>query len=288
VEVTTSASAFRQACERARAEGRSVALVPTMGALHEGHASLLRAARSAGDVVAMSIFVNPLQFTSAEDLAAYPRTLERDLEMAAACGVDLAFTPDEAEVYPAGPPSITVDPGPLGERLEGASRPGHFRGVLRIVAVLFHLAGRSRALFGQKDAQQLELIRRMVRDLRFDVEVLGCPTVREADGLALSSRNVRLTPDQRQAAPVLFEALSDAAVAVRSGERDAAALKAEMARTIGSAPGARLDYVALVDDRSWDEVDRVEGSVRALVACGFGPVRLIDNLLLPAVAERAK
>ena len=288
MEVTGSAAAFREGCRRVRAGGGTVGFVPTMGALHEGHAALLRAARATCDAAALSIFVNPLQFNSAEDLARYPRPLERDLEIAGSLGVTLAFTPEQGEMYPAGEPEVTVEPGPLGGRLEGASRPGHFRGVLTVVAGLLHLVGPCRTFFGEKDAQQLALIRRMVSDLRFPVEVTGCPTVREADGLALSSRNARLSAEQRRSAPVLFEALSDAAVAVRTGERDAGPLKADMARTIGSAPGARLDYVAIVDQETWEEPDRIERPVRALVACWFGDVRLIDNLPLPAPAERAQ
>jgi len=196
--------------------------------------------------------------------------------------VDVLFAPSAEEMYPAGEPEIVIDPGPLGERLEGAARPGHFRGVATAVAKLFHAVGRCAAYFGEKDAQQLAVIRRMVRDLSFPVEVVPCPTVREPDGLALSSRNSRLTPEQRDAAPCLFLALSEAAAAARAGERDTATLVAIMAREIGATPQARLDYAAVVDDETFEEIGTIERPARALVAAGFGEVRLIDNLLLPS------
>ena len=287
MEVIATASGFREACQAARAEGSTIGFVPTMGALHEGHASLIRTASQEGGFTALSIFVNPLQFDSHDDLDRYPRTLDRDLQIAEALAVDAVFVPEEREIYPTGRPEVTVDPGPLGDRLEGASRPGHFRGVLTVVAELFHLVGPGRACFGDKDAQQLALVARMASDLRFPVEVVGCPTVREPDGLALSSRNARLSEEERRTAPVLFEALSDAAVRVRDGERDANVLKAGMARLIGAEPPARLDYVAIVDDRTWEEVGTIEGRTRALVACRFGEVRLIDNLMLPVGEGRA-
>jgi pantoate--beta-alanine ligase len=281
VEVISSAAKTRELCDEARAGGGTVGFVPTMGALHRGHLSLVAQARAETSFLAASIFVNPLQFGPAEDLAAYPRSLERDIRAAEAAGCDLLFTPEEEEMYPAGLPEVTVDPGPLGERLEGASRPGHFRGVLTVVAKLFNIVGPGRGYFGQKDAQQLELVRRMVRDLHVPVTVVGVPTVREPDGLALSSRNAYLSPEERAAAPVLFEALTDAATLVRVGERRADVVRAEMARTIGSASPARLDYVAVVDDKTWDEVAEITGPARALVAARVGPARLIDNLLLP-------
>jgi pantoate--beta-alanine ligase len=281
VDVTSGPDRFRIACDEARATGRSVGFVPTMGALHAGHERLLGRAREECGFVAVSIFVNPLQFTSAEDLAAYPRVLEADRAVAEARGCDLIFAPGEDEMYPHGRPKVTVDPGPLGGRLEGASRPGHFRGVLTVVAKLFDLAGPCRAYFGEKDAQQLALVGRMAADLEMPVTVVPCPTVREPDGLALSSRNGRLSPQEREAAPVLFESLSDAAVRVREGERDADVLRAEMARTIGANRLARLDYVAIVDDETWEDAKEIEGPCRALAAVSFGSTRLIDNLRLP-------
>jgi pantoate--beta-alanine ligase len=281
VELTGSAARFREACEAARRAGASLGFVPTMGALHEGHASLVRRARKECGFVALSVFVNPLQFGPGEDFASYPRPFERDREVAAGLGVDLLFAPSEGELYPRGRPEVTVDPGPLGDRLEGRSRPGHFRGVLTVVAKLFALSGPCRAYFGEKDAQQLELVRRMVRDLDLPVEVVACPTVREPDGLAVSSRNAYLTPEERRAAPILFEALSEAATLVRRGERRADVLRAHMARTVASEPLARLDYVAVVDEATWEEVGTVAGPCRALVAARFGRARLIDNLRLP-------
>ena len=280
MEVTSSAERFRQACEEARTRG-DIGFVPTMGALHQGHGSLLKRARNETAFVALSIFVNPLQFGSDEDLAAYPRTLDKDRAVAESLRADLLFCPAEEEMYGAGPPRVTVDPGPLGDRLEGASRPGHFRGVLTVVAKLFNLAGPARSYFGEKDAQQLALIRRMASDLEFPVGVVGCSTVRDVDGVALSSRNAYLSPEERRAAPVLFDALSTAAALVRRGERRANVLKAEMARRIGAEPWARLDYVAIVDDASWDDVETISAPARALVAARIGPARLIDNLLLP-------
>jgi pantoate--beta-alanine ligase len=282
MELTASPRRFLEACEAARRGGQAVGFVPTMGALHEGHASLLRRARDECGLVALSIFVNPLQFGPAEDLAGYPRTLDQDQAMAGALGCDLSFAPTEAEIYPHGRPEVTVDPGPLGDRLEGASRPGHFRGVLTVVAKLFHLAGACRAYFGEKDAQQLALIGRMVRDLDFPVEVVPCRTVRQPDGLAISSRNAYLTDEEREAAPVLFEALTAAAALVRQGERRADVLRAEMAKRIGaSEPVAKLDYVAVVDDATWENVHQLIGPSRALVAARLGTARLIDNVSLP-------
>ena len=281
MDLIESAGRFRQACDQARTDGKEVGFVPTMGALHRGHARLLGQARKDCEFVAVSIYVNRLQFNSTQDFATYPRTLERDLTKAESLGVDVAFVPKEEEMYPGGASQELVDPGPLGDRLEGASRPGHFQGVLTTVARLFDLVGPCHAYFGEKDAQQLALVRRMVATLRLPVTVVPCPIVRDPDGLALSSRNARLSSEQRRAAPILFEALSDAATLARGGERNADVLRAEIARRIGSEPLARIDYVAIVDDRTWDEVGRIEGPTRALVAAYFGDVRLIDNLTLP-------
>jgi pantoate--beta-alanine ligase len=285
VEVTVSPDQFKQAMDGARARGEVVGLVPTMGDLHEGHALLIRTARDACGFVAVSIFVNPLQFGSRADLGAYPRRLDMDRAMASALGADVLFAPGEAEMYPDGGPQVTVDPGPLGGRLEGASRPSHFRGVLTVVAKLFALAGPCHAYFGEKDAQQLALVRRMVHDLNIPVEVVACPTVRAADGLAVSSRNARLSSRERAAACVLFDSLSTAAALVRRGERRSDLLKAEMARRIGAEPLARLDYVAVVDEERWEEPSVIESPSRALVAARFGETRLIDNLLLPWPGE---
>ena len=272
---------LRGIADAARRDGRGVGFVPTMGAFHDGHRSLIERARRETEQVVVSIFVNPLQFPDSRDLERYPRTRDRDLRDAERLGVDVVFAPDEREMYPGGEPAVTVDPGPLGDRLEGAARPGHFRGVATVVAKLFNAVGPCRAYLGEKDAQQLAVIRWMVRDLEFPIEVVACPTLRESDGLAMSSRNALLSPEDREAAGSLFLALSEAAERARAGERDAAALVAVMAREIGGTPGARLDYAAVVDDETFEDVRMLERPARALVAARFGDLRLIDNLLLP-------
>jgi len=279
--VIAAIAELRGIADAARREGRGVGFVPTMGAFHDGHRSLIERARRETEQVVVSIFVNPLQFPDPRDLERYPRTRDRDLRDAERLGVDVVFAPDEREMYPGGEPAVTVDPGPLGDRLEGAARPGHFRGVATVVAKLFNAVGPCRAYLGEKDAQQLAVIRWMVRDLEFPIEVVACPTLRESDGLAMSSRNALLSPEDREAAGSLFLALSEAAERARAGERDAAALVAVMAREIGGTPGARLDYAAVVDDETFEDVRMLERPARALVAARFGDLRLIDNLLLP-------
>ncbi len=281
MEVIRAIAMARKVCDAARSAGRTVGFVPTMGAFHDGHVSLMRRARDQRDHAVVSIFVNPLQFRPGEDLSRYPRDEDRDLSIAGQLGVDVVFAPSVEEMYPAGRPEVTVDPGPLGDRLEGAARPGHFRGVATVVTKLFDVVGSSTAYFGEKDAQQLAVVRRMVRDLSLPIEVEGCPTVREPDGLATSSRNAYLSPEQRDAAGCLFLALSEAAQMARGGERDAATLVAAMAREIGATPEARIDYAAVVDDETFEEVATIAGPARALVAAKFGETRLIDNLLLP-------
>ena len=281
MEVIRQLAASLARCDEARAAGQRVGVVPTMGAFHGGHTSLMLRAREEADLVVVTLFVNPLQFGAVDDLAAYPRDEDQDRGIAEAIGVDVLFAPTAEEMYPAGPPEIRVDPGPLGERLEGASRPGHFGGVATVVAKLLHAVGPARGYFGEKDAQQVAVIRRMVRELSFPIEIVVCPTVREPDGLAMSSRNRRLTPEQREAAGCLFLALSEAAELARSGERDAAKLVAAMAREVGATPLARLDYAAVVDAETFDDVHEMSRPARVLVAARFGDVRLIDNLLLP-------
>jgi pantoate--beta-alanine ligase len=271
----------RARCDAARASGEAVGLVPTMGAFHEGHRSLIRRARAETDLLVVTLFVNPLQFEDARDLERYPRDEDEDLRQAEELGADEVFAPPVDEMYPRGDPEVTVDPGALGERFEGSSRPGHFRGVATVVAKLFNAVGPARAYFGEKDAQQLAVIRAMVRDLAFPLEVVPCATVREHDGLALSSRNRLLTPEQREAAGCLFLALTEAAERVRNGEGDASVLVAAMAREIGATPQARLDYAAVVDEETFEEVRTLERPARAIVAARFGSVRLIDNLRLP-------
>jgi pantoate--beta-alanine ligase len=281
VELMAAAADVRAALDRARAAGSVVGFVPTMGALHEGHASLLRRARSETATVVLSIFVNPLQFAADEDLGRYPRTPANDLGVAEREGCDLVFAPREDDMYPLGPPEVSIDPGPLGEVLEGKVRPGHFRGVLTVVAKLLGVAGPCRAYFGEKDAQQLALIRRMARDLDVPVDVVGCPTVRDRDGLALSSRNAYLSEDERRRAVALVRALAIAGNLVREGERRAERLEAEMARRILAESPDELDYAAVVDEATWRRPETVGRPCRAVVAARFGTTRLIDNLLLP-------
>jgi pantoate--beta-alanine ligase len=281
VEVVESAAGCRALLDRARAAGGAVGLVPTMGALHDGHISLLARARAECDVVAVSIFVNPLQFGDPEDIAHYPRTLERDLLVCEASGADVVFVPSVREMYPSWPaaPSTTVSVRGVSDAWEGAARPGHFDGVATVVAKLFTIAGRCRAYFGLKDFQQLAVVRRMALELSLPVEVVGCPIVREADGLALSSRNVRLSVAERRAATVLSRALAAGRAALANGERSGAALGQAMRAAVAAEPLVALDYAVAVDADSLEEVVAVgdAGSVRLLIAGQLGPVRLIDN-----------
>ena len=262
--------------DAARADAR-VGLVPTMGALHAGHGSLVARAASENDIVIVTVFVNPLQFAAHEDLAGYPSTLAADVELCVREGATHIFAPSTEEMYP-GPMSTTVTVAGVSERLEGASRPTHFAGVATVVAKLFALAGPCRAYFGEKDFQQLAVIRTMATDLSFPVEVIGCATVRANDGLALSSRNAYLDPAQRAAAPVLSQSLRVGAELVLRGERSAALVEAEMARVINSEPLAELDYVAAVRASDLAPIDPLAGSVRLLVAARVGRARLIDNM----------
>jgi pantoate--beta-alanine ligase len=256
-----------------------VGLVPTMGFLHAGHMSLVEAARRENASVAVSIFVNPAQFGPSEDLAAYPRDPDRDLTMLREAGVDLVFMPPPEEVYPPGF-ETWITPGSVAEPLEGAARPGHFRGVATVVLKLFNIVQPDRAYFGQKDAQQLRVIRRMVRDLNVPVEVVGMPIVREPDGLALSSRNVYLNPEERQAALVLSRALRCGEQLWSRGETSADAIRKAMADLIVAEPLAKIDYVSLADPETLRELDRAARSALASLAVRVGRARLIDNVLL--------
>ena len=263
------------------AERTDVGLVPTMGSLHEGHTSLIRRARAESAFVLVTLFVNPAQFGPGEDLAAYPRDEDRDLEICRRLGADAVWAPPVEEVYPPGLSLAEPDPGPIGETFEGAARPGHFRGVLKVVHRIFDVTGPSRAYFGEKDAQQLFLVRRMVRDEELPVTIVPCPTVREPDGLAWSSRNARLGAEEREQAGCLFLGLSEAAALARAGERDAPVLVAAMGREIGATPIARLDYAAVVSDDTFEPVAHLGPPSRAIVAARFPSARLIDNLRLP-------
>ena len=266
---------------RAGQAGR-VGLVPTMGFLHEGHVSLVERARRENAHVAVSLFVNPTQFGPREDLARYPRDLDRDRALLQGAGCDLLFVPAAAEMYAPGA-ATAVDVGPVASPLEGERRPGHFRGVATVVLKLLNIVQPDRAYFGEKDAQQLAVIRRLVRDLDVPVAIVGCPTVREADGLAKSSRNSYLDPDDRRAAPVLYRALSAARESWQRGERRPGVLRDLMTATLASEPRARVDYVSAADPSSFEELqDATSGPVLLSMAVQVGRARLIDNVLLPA------
>ncbi|MRS12800.1 MAG: pantoate--beta-alanine ligase [Actinobacteria bacterium] len=270
----------RQAVGEARRESKRIALVPTMGALHDGHLSLVRAAHERADYVVVSVFVNPTQFAPGEDFAAYPRDLERDLDLLGAEGADLAFTPTSEAMYGGGA-DVTVDPGALGAVLEGATRPTHFGGVCTVVTKLLSVVGPDLAFFGEKDYQQLTVIRRMVRDLDLPVKVVGCPTVRECDGLAMSSRNAYLSRDEREAATVLYRALRSAETLALDGERDARVLEEAMCGAVEGESLAALDYVAVVDAATLAPLETLGSApARALIAARVGSTRLIDNLAL--------
>ena len=277
-EVASSAE-LRAATDAARQRGAGVGFVPTMGALHAGHRSLLARARAENAFVVASVFVNPLQFGPAEDLASYPRDREADLAVLAAEGTDLAFLPAEGEVWPA-PPEVRLRVGGLAERLEGLVRPGHLDGVATVVAKLLHLVGPSRAYFGQKDAQQLAMVRRMVDDLAFPNEIVACPTVREPDGLAVSSRNAYLSAPERRRATALYRALRAGRAAFLAGRRDPAAVEAAARDLLDSVPRVEPDYVALVDPATFEPVKQAEPGQVLATAARVGRTRLIDNVIL--------
>jgi pantoate--beta-alanine ligase len=279
MRILTTARGMKEQAAAARGSGTRIGLVPTMGALHEGHLSLVRRAAAECDAVVVSIYVNPLQFGPREDLGAYPRDLERDSALCRDAGVACLFAPAEGEVH--APDHCTwVEVSGLENALCGRSRPGHFRGVATVVAKLFAIVGPHVAYFGEKDAQQLRIIRRMALDLHLDTAIVGCPIVRAADGLALSSRNVYLTPADRRAAPVLHRALGAAADQVAAGERDAARLVSSVRALIAAEPLARIDYVEAVDDDLLRPVERIGERTLLAVAAYFGKARLIDNVVL--------
>jgi pantoate--beta-alanine ligase len=257
----------------------TVGFVPTMGALHEGHLSLMRQARIECDVVVVSIFVNPLQFNVQADFDKYPRTDEKDLSLCAEIGVDAVYLPSTEVMYPAGH-ETTVQPGSTAEPMEGAGRPGHFAGVTTVVTKLFLSVQPDRAYFGQKDYQQLAVIRKMTQDLDMGIRIIGAPTVRESDGLAMSSRNVRLTAQQRHAAPIIYQGLQAARAAFDSGERDTGALTSLVSSLYDSEPLARTEYVELADASTLQPVSMVNAPSVIAVAVWFGEVRLIDNIEL--------
>jgi pantoate--beta-alanine ligase len=277
--IASTVEAVRQAVQQARGRKLSVGLVPTMGALHAGHTSLIRTARADTDFAVVSIFVNPTQFGPNEDLARYPRPLEQDLQACAAEGASLVFVPEPAVIYPPGFRTYVEVHG-FQDVLCGASRPGHFRGVATVVLKLFNIVQPDVAYFGMKDAQQVRVIEQLVADLNVPVRIHRCPTVREPDGLALSSRNRYLNAEQRQHATVLSRALDEVRQRVEAGERDADFLQRLLAERVAATPGARLDYAALVSFDTLQPVQKLRGTVLAALAVFFGTTRLIDNVLL--------
>lgn len=279
LQFVRTARDMREVAQEIRRSGRRLGFVPTMGALHEGHLALVAQARADCDAVVASVYVNPLQFGPREDFGAYPRDLERDARLLSGAGTAILFAPGEGEVHlPDHRTAIEVTG--MQDVLCGRSRPGHFRGVCTVVAKLFQIVAPHAAYFGEKDAQQLRIIRRMTRDLHLDVTIVGCPTVRADDGLALSSRNAYLAPDERRAAPVIFRALEAAAKRARAGEHSVALLVQGTRAAIASEPLARIDYVEAVDDETLGPVEVLDRPVLLAAAVYFGRARLIDNIVI--------
>jgi pantoate--beta-alanine ligase len=285
MEIIQSPVEMQRVAEDYRRKGKSIGLVPTMGALHEGHLSLIRRCRAEDDLALMSLFVNPTQFNSQADLDRYPRDLDADARMARAEGVDIIFAPAVDAIYPAGYATyVTVER--LTDRWEGAFRPGHFRGVATVCTKLFTICRPHKAYFGQKDYQQWLVVRRLAADLNLDLEIVVLPTIREADGLAMSSRNVLLSPEERRQAAVLSTALFRAQAAVRARERDASRLQAAIEQEIRSTPLAVLDYVGVCDPETLEPLEQITGKAVIVVAARFGATRLIDNVLLEPSLSR--
>ena len=280
--IITTVSELRKAIAASRRDGKTIGLVPTMGALHEGHLSLVRASREECGFTVVTIYVNPSQFGPKEDFARYPRTLEKDLDVLAGLA-DVVFAPSNEEVYPPGY-ATWVEVGSVAQPLEGVCRPGHFRGVATIVLKLLTMAGPDVAYFGQKDYQQAMVIRRMAADLNLPLAIRVCPIVREADGLAMSSRNRYLAPDDRRRAAVLFRSLTLAADMVRQGERDAGQIAERMRLTILASGPSQIDYIAIADPESLEPVQTIHGRAVALLAVKIGKTRLIDNMLLEPIS----
>jgi pantoate--beta-alanine ligase len=280
-ELIRTVARMREFVAGARLQGRTIGCVPTMGALHAGHGALIDRARSECGAVVATIFVNPIQFDRPDDYERYARTLDADLVYSEARGVDAVFAPSAAEMYPE-PPATFIEVPELARHLCGEFRPGHFRGVATVVAKLFNMLQPDFAYFGEKDAQQLAIIERMVRDLNFPVRIVPVPTVREPDGLALSSRNQRLTSEERSVAPVLFRALSRARELIAAGERDPQLVKRAAADLLSGQAAIRLEYLEIVDPRSMQPVDRISGPVRVAAAVWLGTTRLIDNVIAQA------
>ena len=279
MRVISTVGEMQAICREVRRSGKSLGLVPTMGALHDGHLSLVRAARAHNQVVAASIFVNPLQFGPNEDFSKYPRTMERDKALLEAEKIELLFAPSTEEMYPKGAVTEVYVAG-LSEKLDGKSRPGHFKGVTTVVAKLFEIVRPDRAYFGQKDAAQVAVLRKMVHDLNIDIEVIVCPIVREKDGLAMSSRNAYLTPEQRKQALVLHRALMRVQLLSDTGEKSAETLAQVGKQVLAEEPGARLDYLEIVNPETLEPVESVTRGALVAVAAYVGTTRLIDNLVL--------
>ena len=278
MELITRVKQMQEICLRLKREGKTIGLVPTMGFLHAGHLSLARRARKENDIVVMSNFVNPLQFGPKEDFATYPRDLERDNKLAAEVGVDYVFAPTEEEMYPENYSTYVEVTGEVTGKMSGISRPGHFKGVTTVVCKLFLITQADRAYFGQKDAQQAIVIRRMAQDLNLPLEVLSCPIIREEDGLALSSRNTYLSPKERKRALALPKALQAGQQLIQEGERDPKRVKEKILQLLESSPGIRVDYVEVVDGDTLSELLELKGHVLLAAAVYVGKARLIDNI----------
>ncbi len=279
IAIKSSPDEVRKQVKEWRKQGLSVGLVPTMGYLHEGHQSLIKKSVEQNDKTVVSVFVNPIQFGPNEDLATYPRDLDRDAKLCEDTGADLIFHPEPSDMYEDDFCTF-VDMDKVTKNLCGKTRPTHFRGVCTVCSKLFHIVGPDRAYFGQKDAQQLAVIRRMVRDLNFDLEIVGCPIIREDDGLAKSSRNTYLSPEEREAATVLHKALSLGREKIEAGEKNASLIKELISKTIEAEPLAKIDYVEAVDFDSIEPIDEIKGNTLVAVAVYIGSTRLIDNEII--------
>lgn len=277
MQILNTVAETRTAIESQRKMGKSIGFVPTMGFLHDGHLSLMEAAKDQTDFVVVSIFVNPTQFGPNEDLASYPRDLERDVELCKSVGVDLIFAPSVSEMYPYGYSTYVDCEGDITNRLCGATRPTHFKGVTSVVSKLFNIVMPDKAFFGQKDAQQVAVIEKMVRDLNYNLEIVPCPIVRESDGLAMSSRNAYLNDDQRKEALVLSRALKRAKDLIEAGERSTETLIGEMIKIIEVSPSAVIDYVSIVDAKTLDAIETINDDFLVALAVKIGKTRLIDN-----------
>lgn len=285
IEIIQTVAAMQAEAQALRRSNKTIAFVPTMGFLHEGHLSLMREGRKHGDILVVSIFVNPTQFGPGEDLEAYPRDIERDLDLLEEVGTDIVFTPEPGDIYSPGfQTSVSLDD--LTNRLCGISRPVHFKGVATVVAKLFNIVQPHTAVFGQKDYQQVVIIQRMVKDLGFDIRIIGAPTVREPDGLAMSSRNAYLNPAERESAPCLYRAMTRAAQMVKEGVVDARKIIEKSAEFIEGHAGMQIDYIAMVDPETLEDVTRIERPVQMALAVKAGKTRLIDNMLLTPISVK--